>query len=836
MNSHTRSALLALAAIVSVAGCSGKNGANGANGTDGTNGTNGVPGVSSVTADLAIKVVSVTTSSPIAVRFTLKDKRGYPVDVNGIYSVNTVIQPRFGLAYTSKDAAGNVLPYTVLTNSSSTTKPTLFQPTVFNPATAGQGTLVENGSGAGDYTYTFPTTSTTGGAQAVAYDATKLSATHVVWIQATRQTNLDFTDDPKGFSAANQEYDYVPAGGTPVKREVVLTANCSKCHDGFRPGNGSIAGSTFHGGGRVDAGFCNICHNPGRTSNPSADSKVFVHRLHGSAALQPANLFHGMSVTYPQDVRNCGTCHAGAAQGDQYKTNPSILACGSCHDYVSFSGAATATCTDPVTVDATGLAVPCNHIGGTQANDAACSGCHSAASITTKHAAVVPPDANNIFDVAAASGGNQRTNAAYIAAGGYVPPGAAVITNDVLSVSRNASKQPVIVFKFKKSVGGATATDVVFNTYAAGTTEELMTGFVGAPSVYFAFAVPQDGITAPADFNATVNGYLRSIWNGSATGAGAGTMTGPDATGYYTVTLTGVVVPDTATMLTGGIGYSYDLSSTQPLTQIDLPAYPTRAALNPAYATKLTGGLIVPVANVAKVATAGSTATDGKYTARRAIVDNAKCNACHAGLGVEPNFHVGQRNDGPTCSFCHTPNRTSSAWSANSKDFLHALHGAKVRYTPFTWHQVSATEGFWDVEFPSPVNRCEACHVAGAYFFTVAEESSLVPNLLPSTVGTGTYAAGSAHSPYITEGTAYGAGFSFTAATGAYVDAASTTLVVSPITAACSACHDSPLALAHMEGNGGSFYAPRSAAVPAMEQCLLCHGQGKTAAVDVVHQ
>ena len=556
MNSHTRSALLALAAIVSVAGCSGKNGANGANGTDGTNGTNGVPGVSSVTADLAIKVVSVTTSSPIAVRFTLKDKRGYPVDVNGIYSVNTVIQPRFGLAYTSKDAAGNVLPYTVLTNSSSTTKPTLFQPTVFNPATAGQGTLVENGSGAGDYTYTFPTTSTTGGAQAVAYDATKLSATHVVWIQATRQTNLDFTDDPKGFSAANQEYDYVPAGGTPVKREVVLTANCSKCHDGFRPGNGSIAGSTFHGGGRVDAGFCNICHNPGRTSNPSADSKVFVHRLHGSAALQPANLFHGMSVTYPQDVRNCGTCHAGAAQGDQYKTNPSILACGSCHDYVSFSGAAAATCTDPVTVDATGLAVPCNHIGGTQANDAACSGCHSAASITTKHAAVVPPDANNIFDVV---GGNQRTNAAYIAAGGYVPPGAAVITNDVLSVSRNASKQPVVVFKFKKSVNGATATDVVFNTYAAGTTEELMTGFVGAPSVYFAFAVPQDGIAAPADFNATVNGYLRSIWNGTATGTGAGTMTGPDANGYYTVTLTGVVVPDTATMLTGGIGYSYDL-------------------------------------------------------------------------------------------------------------------------------------------------------------------------------------------------------------------------------------------------------------------------------------
>lgn len=41
--------------------------------------------------------------------------------------------------------------------------------------------------------------------------------------------------------------------------------------------------------------------------------------------------------------------------------------------------------------------------------------------------------------------------------------------------------------------------------------------------------------------------------------------------------------------------------------------------------------------------------------------------------------------------------------------------------------------------------------------------------------------------------------------------AAATTLVTSPITAACVACHDAPATRDHMKINGGSFYAPRSA-------------------------
>jgi hypothetical protein len=112
--------------------------------------------------------------------------------------------------------------------------------------------------------------------------------------------------------------------------------------------------------------------------------------------------------------------------------------------------------------------------------------------------------------------------------------------------------------------------------------------------VYFAFAVPQDGIAKPADFNASASGYIRAIWAGSATGSGAGTIAGPDAEGYYTIKLTGVQVPATATMLTGGVGYSYDLGSATvpagPLTQTNVPGYPLSTD------GKKQGGLTVPAA------------------------------------------------------------------------------------------------------------------------------------------------------------------------------------------------------------------------------------------------
>jgi OmcA/MtrC family decaheme c-type cytochrome len=374
---------------------------------------------------------------------------------------------------------------------------------------------------------------------------------------------------------------------------------------------------------------------------------------------------------------------------------------------------------------------------------------------------------------------------------------------------------------------------------------------MGAPSVYFVYGMPQDGITAPADFNATASSYLRSLWNGTATGTQVGTLTFDAATGFYTATLTGVTIPDTAVMLTGGLGYSYNVSTALPLTQTNLASYPT-AASTVAGQTNKTGGLIVVSPNVQKVATG--------YTGRRVVVSDALCNKCHQELGAftEEAFHGGQRNDGTTCSWCHTPNRTSSGWSADSTSFIHAIHGGAKREVPFTWHASSTTESFADIQFPGILRKCETCHLPGTYDFSAAASASALPNRLYKTVATGLFngTAGTlttgctvtainnclqtevgaySLSPYVIKdnATSYGSGFSVSA--GVPTDAAGTTLVNSPITTQCFSCHDSVLARAHMEVNGGSIYVPRSTALGTIETCQVCHDDGRIADIEVMH-
>jgi OmcA/MtrC family decaheme c-type cytochrome len=387
-------------------------------------------------------------------------------------------------------------------------------------------------------------------------------------------------------------------------------------------------------------------------------------------------------------------------------------------------------------------------------------------------------------------------------------------------VSRNASKQPVMVFRMLQ--------DGVRKDLSANTAAELWDNFMGAPSVYFVFAVPQDGIATPADFNASASVYLKTLWKGTGTGTSAGTLTGPDVDGYYTATLTGVQVPDSAKMLTGGLGYSYNVTSTLPLTQINLVDYPVSASPVAGQTNKI-GGLIVIAPNVQKVGTS--------YTGRRAVVTDAKCNACHQELGAftEEAFHGGQRNDATTCSWCHNPNRASSGWSADSTAFVHSIHAAAMRTVPYNWHATSATEGFYKVGYPGILNQCETCHLAGTYDFSATASAAAQDSRNVRTVASGTLAASFSNSPYISTGVNYGSGFAFNGATGVITDAAATTLVTSPTATACLACHDSSDAVSHYRINGGSVYAPRSTALNTNETCSICHGPGRVAEIKASH-
>ena len=741
--------------------------------------------------------------------------------------------------------------------------------------TAVAANLTDNGDGT--YSYRFAKVINAGAAAAgTTYEADKV---HRLIVLIYRSGNP--------FTPINLVKEFIPATGADVtgQNDKVDGTACLECHTSFRAiagGTGELGAGEFHGGVRYDIKTCPACHNDQRRFSATGtlvtepaialdgtwtgsaavlngeaviNLPVFIHKIHmGKKLKMTGGIYAGIpapyETTYPQDVRNCVKCHrAPAPLADNWKTKISRRACGACHDNRSF---------EPSTAIPNGRIA---HAGFAQANDSNCTtACHGAGlpggDVPGKHLTISPPNPNNIYLDSTATG-NGNTNAAYVAAAGAVPTGAKVITYEVKSVSTwtDASSvvRPQIVFKFKLD-----GVDVVFPT-ASPTTTEMIPGFVGSPSAYFVFAMPQDGKLAPADFNASASAYIRNIWNGTGTCSnaaattprtGAGNLTGPDAMGFYTVQLTCAVIPTGptgATMLTGGIGYTYSLgarqnppnadfdfnNNNQPFTQIDLPAYPYVSnkkmdGTTPGYSGK--GGLIVPPHDVYAVATG--------YTGRRAIVDNAKCSTCHVALGVGPDFHAGQRNDAPSCSWCHRPNQTSSGWAANAKDAIHSIHGAEKRMTKFTWHEESPDEGFWKTTYPGVLNKCEMCHLPGTYDFSSTATTTAYPNMLWSSVGQGTTVYTGVFAPYVNGTTVYGAGYAYNALTGAPpVEAALTTLVVSPIVAACSACHDSPIAVDHMQTNGGSFYEPRGTALtkPQQEECLLCHGPGRLASIAERH-
>jgi len=175
----------------------------------------------------------------------------------------------------------------------------------------------------------------------------------------------------------------------------------------------------------------------------------------------------------------------------------------------------------------------------------------------------VAPNANNIFlgSQTATSGagkatGNNNTNASFVAAyTNSLPLGAHKPTWDIKSFTLDATGHPVFVFRFLED--GLRKDFQAYTSFAA--TPTFWDKYVGGPSFYVAFGLPQDGINTPADWNTTLSIYFPNAWrndgkaaDGTALASTATTtLSAPDTNGYYTLTMTGVTVPTTATMLTG---------------------------------------------------------------------------------------------------------------------------------------------------------------------------------------------------------------------------------------------------------------------------------------------
>jgi len=242
------------------------------------------------------------------------------------------------------------------------------------------GTLANNGNGS--YVYTFatdiksaacptPCTDADGRPLDISYQP---GLTHRVTIE---QANSAY---PKSAGV----YDFVPAGGAvTAKRDIVLTSMCNQCH-------GEVA---MPGTNRIDTRLCVTCHNPGSwiagTPNTSLDFKVQSHKLHSGANLPSvkAGIPYKIGtadfskVVLPRDVRNCAMCHDGAlsAQGDNWKTQPSMEACGSCHDEFYFGAKP-----DPAKPYQTKA-----HPAGVMTDNSTCALCHAAGKFTDNKDIVV---------------------------------------------------------------------------------------------------------------------------------------------------------------------------------------------------------------------------------------------------------------------------------------------------------------------------------------------------------------------------------------------------------------------------------------------------------------
>jgi len=233
-------------------------------------------------------------------------------------------------------------------------------------STVPPGIFTDNG--AGSYTYTFTVDIALGDAAAPEFD---IAHTQRLMIRAGGTDDLsreaaivDFIIPADGANTGVLSQDEAD-----LARAIVVQTACSNCH-------GDPLQSAAHGSSYQTPQGCVVCHTPIGTTygdEMQADGAwlaFLIHNIHGANADRTA--WDWSEVTYPQTIQDCTVCHfdEGQAQADNWKTNPAIETCVSCHD-VTFTGAAT-------------------HSGGAQLNGS-CILCHPAEgngvgqSVTTAH-------------------------------------------------------------------------------------------------------------------------------------------------------------------------------------------------------------------------------------------------------------------------------------------------------------------------------------------------------------------------------------------------------------------------------------------------------------------
>jgi OmcA/MtrC family decaheme c-type cytochrome len=525
--------------------------------------------------------------------------------------------------------------------------------------------------------------------------------------------------------------------------------------------------------------------------------KVMIHKIHGAEALSTPYVITGFgnavfdfsTVVYPQDVRNCTTCHEETDTDTPEASNWRLVAnresCGSCHDSLM---------ANPLNPGSGVM----NHPGGLVfSDDTQCLSCHGPGSTV--------------------NGGAVQTAAAHM------------IPLDVQSA------------KFAYQV--VSVTDSGGGTLESGDTPRVTIRVTDPTNNNAPYDIQQVGgpfLQSSASLNVDL------AWTGSEF-----SNMGPIPTNTATATPFQPLRVGFANGAAPVAGVTNNGDGT--FTANAAAPQPNRADLFPAGADAAleTGGLVGilegrprvdtdgdgAVDSSAQVAGAGGAfAWDGDSTARLERVEITRCNQCHEVLSL----HGGNRTDNTElCATCHNPNATdirqrgagactavpptatqapmtgaNADVSIDLRYMIHAIHsGPRANYV--VCGNGNSVHDFSEVHYPGKLNNCEGCH-------------------LPPTETNPSY---------------YGRDPATMLAVS--VDAGADRLTImddqamSPTTAACAGCHTDSLALAHMRQNGGSgdvatgtVVGPKQAigsVTNSVETCAVCHAEGRSADIRVVH-
>lgn len=763
-----------LACALGLGGCDGDDGADGARGPAGPPG----PVTRGEASSLDLEITEVDIGSPPVVAFTVRDQNG--VRFTGVPAGAL----EFTIAKLVPGSDGDPSRWQSYINEEEEPGPpgSGTEPRI-QAGTDSGGTLVDHGDGT--YTYTFGTdVAEVTSPKTVSFDPDR---THRVGL-AIRSGELPPAD--------NAVYTFQPSSGSTTgiaTRDIVMADSCNACHRGLE----------LHGGPRKDPQFCVTCHNPGSTDANSGNTvnfSVMIHKIHRGENLPSVQAggeyaIYGFGdskhdyshVALPQDVRNCTKCHdpgdTETPQAANYKTNPNIAACGSCHDDVDFKGGDGDDSND--------------HGGGVPVSNGDCALCHEPENrvIAGRQVGIVQAHLMPAQETA--------KRFAY----------------NILDISStNPGDTPQIRFSITDPTDGDAPYDIFNDPEFTSSAASVNMDIAWPTSDYTNFDPDAGSVTGGAPARPV---SIDMLDPGNVTDNGDGT---------YTLTAT-IAIPSSlegsgAIAIEGHPAGDFDDDGTYDDQVPVTGAVDFFAVTDPAPTPRR------EVVAVAKCQNCHAE-NDGLAFHGDNRTDNVQlCVVCHN----PDNTDLAMRPTDPDSEEDKDNADAADGLEERAIDFkrlIHAIHGADKRTNAYVVYGFRNTpHDFSDVGFPAEARDCEACHVNGSH------RLPLGANVLATTVDTQATVASS--SPFGTSDFIPGDGSASEPTGDGNITA------TAAVCSACHDTGEAKQHMIQ-NGAGFSTESPGSVSSgfvvtqamvdngAVMETCSVCHASGRTADVDVVH-